>query len=167
MGFLNQILLRANSGMAYYQDESTGSFRKLIEARRIDASMSIEINNYQELGKQLIQHYPGSVEIRGTMELYICSTYFIQRIYNYFEKGDSFYFDLQIKNGILDRPTTSVVNQNIGYQDITLKNVLISNCPITSLGLDSSASNGSFEFTADGIVINHSFSTDYLRQLGV
>ena len=61
--YLSNILLRANSGMAFYRDETTQSFRKMIEARRIDASFQIEINSYSELGKQIIQHYPGTVEV--------------------------------------------------------------------------------------------------------
>lgn len=65
--YLSNILLRANSGMAFYRDETTQSFRKMIEARRIDASFQIEINSYSELGKQIIQHYPGTVEIRGSI----------------------------------------------------------------------------------------------------
>lgn len=164
--YLSNILLRANSGMAFYKDETTQSFRKMIEARRIEASYQIEINSYSELGKQIIQHYPGTVEIRGTMELYICSTYFINRVYDYYTHGKPFSFSLQVKNGILyDESEENISNRNIGYQSITLENVLISQVPITSLGLDSSASSGSFDFVADGISVDKSFNQNYLNQL--
>lgn len=161
--YLSNILLRANSGMAFYKDETTQSFRKMIEARRIDASFQIEINSYSELGKQIIQHYPGTVEIRGSMELYICSTYFIHRIIQYYTKGTPFSFSLMVKNGVLYDESES--NRNIGYQSITLENVLISQVPITALGLDSSASSGSFDFVADGISVDKSFNQNYLNQI--
>lgn len=163
MGYLNQILLRANQGMAFYVDTESNTVRKMVEARRIEASYNIDINSYQELGNQTIQHYPGSIEIRGTMELYICSTYFIKKIEEYRKGGATFTFDLQIQNGIME--DQSSYNRNIGYQDITLQNILLSRVPITALGLDSSASSGSFEFVADGLVVNQSFN-NYLEEIG-
>ena len=164
MGYLNQILLRANQGMAYYVNTEDNTTRKMIEARRVDASYTIEVNSYQELGNQTIQHYPGSIEIRGTMELYICSTYFIERIEQYRKKGIPYTFDLILTNGVITGEPS--YNSNIGFQSVTLHNILLSRVPISSLGLDSSASSGSFEFTADGLTINDYFK-DYIETIGV
>lgn len=150
---LRDILLRSNQGRAFIQNPD-GGIRTLLNAKKIEASFKIESFEYLELGKILYENYPGAVKIQGSMDLYICSSYYIEKIIEYTEGGDPFYFDLHVEVGT----ASSKGLNSIGVQHVLLKDVLLSQVPIFSLGQDASASSGNFDFSANKIRLTKKFN---------
>lgn len=149
MANLNEFLIRSNVGMAYYREGNIT--RKLMEATKIEVNVTVEVHDYLPLGTLVMKHYPGSVSIKGSMELYYCSTFFVNKIKEYKDHGTPFYFNLQVINGKTDSSST-------GRQNITFVNVLMNNVPITLLGTDTNAITGTLEFVADDYIVNGSYN---------
>ena len=159
MATLNDMLIRSNQGMAYYKDKNSGRILKLIEARRIEASINTDIHDYLPLGTLVTKHYPGSMSISGTMELYMCSSFFLKQMELYKLTGTPFYFNLQIINGTLQEQGTVIpMNAGIGFQSVTLIDVLLSTTPITTLGTDTEGAYGTFNFTANDYQLEKEFN---------
>lgn len=157
MANLSEYLVRSNQGVAYYKEGSTTL--KLVEATKIDATITVEIHDYTPLGTLITKHYPGAISIKGTMELYFCSSYLLEKIRAYKSNGTPFYFDLQVINGNVNETYSISSSDSIGHQDVTLKNVLLNTLPITQLGTDTSANTISVDFVADDFYLNSSFQT--------
>ena len=153
MVLLRDVLLRSNQGKAYFTDPIRGGTKVLFNAKKIEASFNIESNKYLELGKLTYGHYSGAVEITGNFDLYIYSSYFIERVNEYREGGEPFYFDLHVENGVTNKEVSK-----IGVQHVIFKNVTLTNVPITSLGQDASASSGNYTFQAEDLLLSSKFN---------
>lgn len=156
-------MLRSNQGMAYYRDQNNTIF-KLLEARKIEVSFTIEIHDYVQLGTLTTQHYPGAVNITGNMELYMCSSFFIDKMNIYRRTGTPFYFNLMISNGNIQENQTLPMNQQVGHQTVLLKNVLLSQVPIASLGLDTEGVAGTYNFVANDFELQNAFNEQVIHQ---
>lgn len=156
---LRDILLRSNQGKVYYTDPVYGGIKVLFNARKVEATLNIESNKYIELGKLLYGHYHGAGEITGSLEIYMGSSYFLKRMHEYLDGGESFAFDLHVENGVWKED-----NSTIGTQHVILKSVLLNSLLITSLGQDTNASSGTYSFTADDYILTSEFNEINMKE---